>query len=162
MTIPRTRLKQLKQSDIPILREKLIIEQDGKCLICKREIVGAALDHHHKKRIHGSGKIRGVLCRSCNVFLAKSENNCTRFGFTQKDLPEILRNMAWYLERDHLPYIHPSEIIKRKKLKKSSYNQLVKLIGASPRVPAYPASQYLTKPLERLFMRHELEPEFYK
>jgi hypothetical protein len=46
--------------------EKLAVmheEQDGKCLICTRE-VELVVDHSHV-----TGRVRGLLCRSCNSHL---------------------------------------------------------------------------------------------
>ncbi len=166
-------MRQLKSSDVPKLRKFLLKKQDDKCPICSKEIKDACLDHSHIKRIKGTGLIRGVLCRTCNVFIAKSENNCTRYGIKQVDLPTILRACAAYLERKHLPYIHPSEAPKPPKLMKSSYNKLCKkhhaylLLhngkGESPcKLTPFPKSGKLTKPLEKLFEFHNLEPGFYK
>jgi len=67
------------------------------------------LDHSHIKRIKGTGRIRGTLCSSCNVYLAKIENNATRYGIKQTVIPLVLRNIADYLELPVTPYIHPSE-----------------------------------------------------
>jgi hypothetical protein len=124
-TNPKTlsNLKILKHCDISTLREVLCQKQQGICPICCKELNAPCLDHHHKKRIKGTGQIRGVLCRACNVMLGKIENNCVRYSIAQEGLPAVLRNMATYLEQPHLPYIHPSDAPKAKKLRKSSYNK---------------------------------------
>lgn len=162
---------QLKQSDIPDLRSRLLTEQGGLCFICQKQPKQPVLDHSHTKKTKGTGLIRGVLCSQCNVFLAKVENNCTRYLISHEELPDILRKMAKYLEKEHLPYIHPSEKPKRPKLKKSSYNKLVKahkedLNKATgkrvPKLHPYPKSKVLTKPLERLFALYNIKPEYYK
>lgn len=156
-------MKQLKQSEIKDLRNKILSEdQHGVCLICGNKPKIACLDHSHKKKIHGSGLIRGVLCSSCNVFIAKSENNCMRYGFSQDDLPRILREMANYLERDHYQYIHPSEKPKPKKLKKSSYNALKRAYSGKAKFPPYPKSGILVKPIKRIYDKLGMTPEFYK
>jgi len=156
-------MQQLKQKDIKPIRDMILNEdQSGICLICGKEPKIACLDHSHKKRIKGTGLIRGVLCSSCNVFIAKSENNCMRYGFSQNELPDILRSMAEYLERDHYPYIHPSEAPKPKKLKKRSYNVLKKAYIGRAKFYSYPKSGYLTKPLARLFEEYNIVPQFYK
>lgn len=159
------KLRQLKASDVPKLRKFLLKKQMGTCPICTKHIQDPCLDHSHIKRIGGSGLIRGVLCRTCNVFIAKSENNCTRYGIKQRDLPSILRACADYLERPHLKYIHPSEKPKEPRLKKQSYNKLFKAykaIGRRAKFPEYPKSRKLTKKLAELFELCEIEPEFYK
>jgi hypothetical protein len=64
---------------------KMLEEQDNKCKICKSELIdsnSAHIDHDHV-----SGKIRGILCSSCNRML----------GFS-KDNPDILRLGAEYIE----------------------------------------------------------------
>lgn len=44
-------------------KEKMLEEQDGKCAICERIILGrSCVDHDHK-----TGKIRKILCDSCNT-----------------------------------------------------------------------------------------------
>ena len=148
---------------MPELRERLLKEQDGICLICKRVVKNPVLDHHHIKRVKGSGLIRGVICSLCNVFLGKIENNCSRYKIDQDELPTMLRSIADYLEKKDLPYLHPSEVPKEPKLKKSSYNRLKKEASQYQKwnIP-YPKSGKLTKKLEALFIKYNIEPEFYK
>ncbi len=156
-------VKQLKQKDIPELRTKLLEEQKEICPICKRKIKDPCLDHSHKKRIKGTGLVRGVLCRTCNIFLAKSENNCIRFGIPLNELPTVLRNMADYLEKEPFPFVHPLEAVKEPKLRKSSYNKLVKKLKKQNRkIPPYPKSGKLTKELALLFKKYNIEPTFYQ
>ncbi len=158
---------QLKDKDKAPLRAKLLLEQGGLCLVCSREPKTAVLDHSHKKRVKGTGLIRGVLCSNCNVFIAKSENNCGRYNISQEELPEILRSMADYLERPHLPMIHPSEGPKPKILQKSAYNKLQKVYRGRAKFPVYRTNakgkpvQKLTKPLAKLFKEYGIEPTFY-
>lgn len=160
--------RQLKSSDVKKLRDYLLRKQKGKCLICRKHIERPCLDHHHKKRVKGTGLIRGVLCSNCNVFLAKSENNSVRYAIARKDLPFVLRKMADYLERKQIPLIHPSEAPKSLKLTKASYNKLKKVYVGKAAFPVYrePTKnkpiQTLTKPLERLFIEYGIKPEFYK
>ena len=162
-------MRQLKAKDVPKLRNHLLKEQDVCCAICKKKTTDPCLDHSHVKKLKGTGQIRGVLCRTCNVFLAKSENNCIRFNITSSDLPRILRNCAKYLERKHLPYIHPSEREKDPKLKKQAYNKLRKLYETERatgkrmrKFPEYPKSGKLTKELEKWFYELGIVPDFYK
>ena len=108
------KIKQLTANDVPLIRAKILKEQNSICPICKKEVKDPCLDHHHKKRIKGSGLIRGVLCRNCNSFIAKSENGAMRCRIQNKDLPFILRNTADFLEKKPYPYLHPSERLKRK------------------------------------------------
>lgn len=158
--------RQLKAKDVPELRQRLLKKQGGICPICEKTADAPCLDHHHVKRIKGSGQIRGVLCRSCNVLIAKMENNCVRYGVGAENLPRVLRNMALYLERPQLPYIHPSEKEKARKITKTSYNRLKKLFvsngGEGSRFPEYPKSGKLTVKLSEKFIEFNIEPEFYK
>lgn len=163
--IKRSRITQLKQSSISELRDSILAEQGGICPICKLEVKSAALDHHHKKRVKGTGLVRGVLCRTCNILIAKMENNCVRYGVSQVVLPFVLRNMAEYLEKPHLPYIHPSEAPKKPKLTKSSYNTLARAmikLGEKRNIPPYPKSGNLTKKLSERFNQFDIEPRYYK
>ena len=66
--------------------EKMLEDQDYKCLCCSVEHSslkkGLFVDH-----CHASGKIRGLLCSSCNSALGYAKDNI-----------EILANMIKYLE----------------------------------------------------------------
>ena len=155
-------IKYLKQSEVKSLRDKLAQEQNNKCLICNSELETPVLDHSHQKYNKGTGLIRGVLCRTCNIFIAKSENNCIRYGISHDTLPDILRSMAKYLEKEHHPFLHPTEVPKNPKLKKSSYNKLVreaKKQGIKKKIPKYTGNY--TKVLQELYERVGLDPEFY-
>lgn len=157
--------KQLKSSDIKSLREHILKKQKGKCWICGEEPKVACLDHHHQKRIKGTGLIRGVLCSACNVFIAKSENNAMRYGVSKEALPDRLRKMADYLEKPHYPYLHPSEKPKDPKLKKRSFNVLAKKYKEeypNRKELEYPKSQKLTKNLNKLYQEFNIIPEFLK
>jgi len=168
-------LKQLKTSEVKNLREKLHKEQNEICPICKEKIEysDTTLDHQHKlfkdQEIgeNGAGLCRGVICRNCNSWEGKITNSYRRLGLHKKDisLPELLRNLADYLDQDNLPYIHPTEKPKDKKLKKSSYNKLVKELKNSEyrkKIPVFPKSGKLTKELEKLFTEFSIQTEFYK
>lgn len=63
--------------------EKLVFQQGGRCAICGRTPKKHNLDVDHS---HKSGKVRGLLCNSCNVGLGLF-----------KDLPETLEKAAAYL-----------------------------------------------------------------
>lgn len=54
----------------------LMLKQGGVCAICYQPEVGQALsvDHSHK-----TGKIRGLLCDTCNTTLGKFKDNADRF-----------------------------------------------------------------------------------
>lgn len=44
--------------------ESLLKEQDDKCAICSTHLVSPQIDH-----CHSTGKVRGILCRKCNMGL---------------------------------------------------------------------------------------------
>ncbi len=156
------KLIQLKAKEIPEIRERILKEQNGLCLICLNEPEVPCLDHDHVKKIKGTGRVRGVLCRNCNILLAKLENNCVRYNVKIKNLPFILQNMLNFLKKNQYPYIHPSEAPKPKQLKKTSYNKLKKVYNKKKKFPEYPKSKQLTKNLEKLFIEYNIKPEFYK
>ena len=67
--------------------DEMLVFQNGKCAICETDSCSTgrklAVDHDHK-----AGKIRGLLCQSCNTSLGK-----------MKDSPYLLRKAADYLEK---------------------------------------------------------------
>ena len=67
--------------------QKLQDAQKGKCAICESVIVyeTSHIDHDHK-----NGKVRGILCKSCNFGLG-----------LLKDSPQILANALKYLNRNN-------------------------------------------------------------
>lgn len=159
-------MKHTKWSQLKELRKDLLESQKGLCLICERNISinEAVVDHHHVKKVKGSGLIRGVLCRTCNVLLGKNENNCVRYKVSQEDLPRILINMSKYLLKTPTEYIHPSETKKEDKLQVRSYNKLAKVMRkkSSKKIPGYPKTGKLTVKLKKLFEEFKIEPKFYK
>jgi hypothetical protein len=50
--------------------DAMLVSQDGKCAICRRENINKrlAVDHNHV-----TGKVRGLLCVRCNVWLGVYE-----------------------------------------------------------------------------------------
>ena len=164
---------QLKSKDIPKYRDMIIKEQNGLCAICKEELKkdgsGVSLDHQHKTKreivgVNGAGLIRGVLCRNCNVFEGKIWNNSKRFGKFET-LPQFLRNVADYLEKDNYPYIHPSESPPTIKVSKRQYNKLAKAYAnqskLTAKLPPFPKKRKPSKKLLGLFKRFEI-PIFAK
>jgi hypothetical protein len=95
---------KLKGTQIKPLREKLLEEQNYTCKLCSEELLNneAVLDH-----CHSSGKIRGVIHRTCNVYLGKIENNMRRFRITEKRLQNIVHGLIEY-RNDLRDEIHPT------------------------------------------------------
>lgn len=152
---------QLSQSEIAKIREELLLEQGGVCWITEKPTSRPVLDHQHKKGLGGTGLCRGVIDANINVFLGKIENNCKRYGISLEELPSILRKIADYLEKPHLPYIHPNEKPKKPKLMKSSYNKLLSAIKKSgdekdlKKMPAFTGN--ITKVLSSLAEKYKIE-----
>lgn len=160
--------RQLKQNEIPEIREKILLEQNGKCAICGDiidEKTGVSLDHQHKRIADnigsdGAGLIRGVLCRACNVIEGKIWNNMNRYKQPEniQDRIIFLKNLLQYYKKDNYALIHPSEKIKEKSVSKRNYNKLRKLYSGKAAFPKYPASGKLTKPLNVLFEKYNISP----
>jgi Recombination endonuclease VII len=162
---------QLKSSDIKDTRENILKDQDGKCALCGcviTEETGYSLDHQHmlkKETIgeDGAGLVRGVLCRSCNIWEGKVWNNTLRFMQPEnvQDRIMILENLIKYYKKDNYNLIHPNEKIKEKIVSKKNYNKLKKEYmnsGLKKIFPEYPKSGKLTKSLSKLFSDFEIEP----
>ncbi|MFF5783072.1 endonuclease VII domain-containing protein [Streptomyces virginiae] len=62
-------------------RDEMITAQGGVCVICQ-EGLAEHVDHDHQ-----TGKVRGVLCFSCNAALGQF-----------KDRPDVMRRAAAYVE----------------------------------------------------------------
>jgi hypothetical protein len=94
-------MQYIKQSDLKDWRNK---NSTNKCPITSADMEDCVVDHSHD-----TGRVRGVLHRQSNVLLGKIENAWKRY--VQKssavELPEALRNMADYLEKDDLDLLHP-------------------------------------------------------
>lgn len=167
-------LIQLKQKDIKTLKEEWHNEQNQICPIIKKKFTldEMVIDHEHKLKSElpdasGKGCCRGAISRFANALEGKVLNNFKRMGLDKHiDLPTFLRNLADYLEYNHLKdktlYIHPSEEVKLPKLKKTSYNKLKKEYSGKAKFPDYPKSGKVTKALEKLYLQYNLKPEYYK
>ena len=94
-------MQYIKQSDLKDWRNQ---NSTNKCPITSADMEDCVVDHSHD-----TGRVRGVLHRQSNVLLGKIENAWKRY--VQKSsavqLPEALRNMADYLEKDDLDLLHP-------------------------------------------------------
>jgi len=69
---------------------RMLAAQNGKCVVCGRENSGYVKNGEYTRMYvdhdHATGKIRGLLCRTCN----------SAIGFAQ-DNPEILEKLSKYL-----------------------------------------------------------------
>jgi hypothetical protein len=149
---------QLKANQVKFVRDGLLEKQSGVCPICARSVKLPVLDHFHTKRHNGDGKIRGVLCNTCNRMIGVIENNAIKNGINFSDLPSFLKRCADYASKDHYPLIHPSEVERNPKVSKRNYNQLKKVYDKKAKFPEYPASAKLTKRLAELFDEYSISP----
>lgn len=164
--------KQLKQKDLAPLREKLHKQQNLTCPVLGLpfNLSDMVIDHQHRTKAepigeNGAGLVRGCIQFQANSLEGKIWNAWKRYGLNKMDveLPEFLRNLADYYERDCLPLIHPSEKPKEPKLSKACYNKLVKAMkGSRKKCPPFPKSGKLTKPLERLFKQERIEIKYLR
>lgn len=89
---------------------RLLQEQGGLCPLCRKPIDLAekgegVLDHDHD-----SGRIRGVLHRSCNAAEGKISNAAARWGAKSSSYADIipyLENLVTYLKTPARPVIYP-------------------------------------------------------
>lgn len=145
---------QIKAVDLPDFRRKEHLKQKSICPVLKKEfpIRDMVVDHKHKVKKDPIGKnngglIRGVIHNSVNRLEGKIVGAYTRLGLEKQiTLPELLRNLADYLENHPLgyKYIHPSEEAKEPKEKfyKRDYQLIEKYWSrVSPKakkLPEYP------------------------
>lgn len=165
-------LTQLEGKDLKKFRIKVHKKQKCKCPILNKKfpVEDMVVDHQHMTKaetigINGAGLVRGVIHRQANVLEGKITNAYKRYGLEKMmPLPKFLRNLAKYLEQENLPIIHPSEKPKAPKLKKSSYNAIVRLARSNGcrKIPPYPKSKKLTVALKALYETYGVEPEYYK
>jgi len=167
-------LKQVKNSELRILRREWYDEQNGICPILEQEVAFevTCMDHQHKLKADeadetGKGILRGCIDRNVNAFLGKIENAYKRYGLHKFiELPTLLRKLADYLDTNRIhrevKYIHPNEAPPKKKLTKNSYKKLLKAVAGKQKVPEYKDKKNnFSKPLEKLFLKYEIEPAFY-
>ncbi len=98
-------MKILRNKDIKELRSRLLMIQKGRDPLTGRQIEKPCLDHDHT-----SGHCRAVLDYNSNQFLGKVESARKRYlyKFEDKDIPDILRQVAHYLEQGwNFNPIHP-------------------------------------------------------
>jgi predicted nucleic acid-binding Zn ribbon protein len=69
----RERLYGLTQSQY----DQMLTNQDGRCAICRTDVPGGR-GTWHVDHCHTTGKIRGLLCSSCNVMLGHAKDDVDR------------------------------------------------------------------------------------
>ncbi len=120
--------KLLSVSDIAVVRESFGNIQDNTCPLCNRELDRPVLDHWHIARNNGNGKIRLVLCSTCNTLLGKLENSFPRYKVPYSVAPKWLKNVADYLTMGTTSLIHPTER-PTIKMTKNEFNRFKELVS---------------------------------
>lgn len=89
---------RLTGTQVKKYRDSLLKEQKNIDPITKTEITDPVLDHEH----FDEQRCRGVLQREVNAFEGKVYNAYIRYikHITDESLPDVLRSLANYLERD--------------------------------------------------------------
>lgn len=137
-------------TSVRLIRESLL-KKSCICPICNKEIINPVVDHQHKKKVRGTGRIRNNICSNCNVFIAKTENNCTRFKIAQEELPEVLKNISEYFGAQQYNIIHYTDKESRPTLSKTLANKVLKYweyLYPGKKKLKYPKSGVLTKDWE--------------
>ena len=137
-------------TSVRLIRESLL-KKSCICPICNKEIINPVVDHQHKKKVKGTGRIRNNICSNCNVFIAKTENNCTRFKIAQEELPEVLKNISEYFGAQQYNIIHYTDKESRPTLSKIQANKVLKYweyLYPGKKKLKYPKSGVLTKDWE--------------
>lgn len=70
--------------------DRLLLDQDGKCRICKKSDGG----YLHIDHCHDTGKIRGLLCQRCNIGLGQFRNSV-------ENLQNAIRYLSASLNEGH-------------------------------------------------------------
>ena len=145
-------------TSVRLIRESFL-KKSCICPICNKEIVSPVLDHQHKKKVRGTGRIRNNICSNCNVFIAKIENNCTRFKIAQEELPEVLKNISDYFGAQQYNIVHYTDKESRPTLSKIQANKVLKyweyLYPGKNKKLTYPKSGVLTKDWEEALKRFD-------
>lgn len=112
METPTTeRLVKLARSGMRAYVAKLLKEQGGLCPLCGKEIDlsikgEGVLDHDHD-----TGRIRGVLHRSCNAAEGKIANAAARWGAKSAaytDIIAYLERVVLYLKQPQKQVVYPT------------------------------------------------------
>lgn len=144
-------------NSVSLIRETLL-NSTSICPICKETIDKPVVDHEHKKKVKGTGRIRNNICSNCNVFIAKAENNCKRYGINLSELPEVLKNVSEYFTEQQYNIIHYTDKDARPILSKTLANKILKYwdcIFPKKRKLKFPRSGILTKDWEDAIKAYE-------
>lgn len=110
----------LRPSDIPSIRCELLEQQRYQCAICSCAVGHSSpVDHDHD-----TGRVRGVLCRTCNTNEGKVKAACRYMArvthLSRIDYVQWFINLVkyWTLHKDHpSDYVHPTFDVEKQKQK---------------------------------------------
>ena len=68
--------------------DKMLTEQNESCAICKSSVAGGKSNRFMVDHDHKTGRVRGLLCKSCNIALGEVNDDLT-----------TLKNMINYLSK---------------------------------------------------------------
>ena len=150
---------------ISMIRESHLLKNPI-CPICKNSITSPVVDHEHKAKVKGTGRIRDTICSNCNVFIAKAENNCKRYGIALEELPEVLKNVSVYFTEQQYNIIHYTDKDSKPTLSKLLANKILKywdfIYPSKKKKLKYPKSGIITKDWEeaiKLYTEFENAPK---
>lgn len=136
---------QLDVSDLGNIRGDLLDLQNGICPLCNKSISKPVLDHWHTRKNNGNGKVRMVLCATCNSMLGVIENYLPRYLIEYSDAPNWFDNLVRYLQANTTNLIHPTER-PRVKLNKTEFKKLSDYVKLTyNKVIKYPLKGLLNK-----------------
>lgn len=104
------RVVKLARSGMRAYAHKLLLRQEGLCPLCCKPIDMTIKGEGVLDHCHDSGRIRGVLHRSCNAAEGKIANAAARWGAKSSSYADIiayLGSLVQYLSRPAGNVIYP-------------------------------------------------------
>lgn len=104
------RLVKLPRTAMRTHAVRLLREQDGLCPLCRKPIDLAIKGEGVIDHDHDTGRIRGLLHRSCNAAEGKISNAAARWGAKSSKYADIipyLEALVAYLKREPTQFIYP-------------------------------------------------------
>lgn len=97
-------MKRLKPKEVAGWRAAQIVEQFGRCALCRCYLdpLHAVADHCHK-----TGKMRGSLHRGCNAWLGKTEN-CIKINGLEDKIEFLVSPTVLSYMKSTLDVYHPT------------------------------------------------------
>lgn len=125
-------VKKLKNKDINQVREELLEKQEYKCGICEIDLKNEDNTNRHTDHNHTTGRVRGVLCRRCNLLEGSLSYRFRRSGHVaiETDYLDWLTKHLAYLRAPETDYEHPehSNVLVRKFKNKPKDQQIQMLV----------------------------------